>query len=115
MNPDFKFRSGKYEGKTYAWVKENNPRYISWVKENQPKMLIERSAPKKEVKVVDVKGGDKEPFKMPLNENFYDDPPEEECIPYMLDHKEQYKEQLEKFKKHNKTRYRLIKEEHENG
>ena len=85
-------------------------RWNFWIENcNAPKY------PKKEVKVVDVKGGDKEPFKMPLNETFYDDPPEEECIPYMLDHKEQYKEQLEHFKKHNKTRYRLIKEQHENG
>ena len=34
-------RSGKYEGKTVQWVKDNNPKYIEWVKENQPKMLKE--------------------------------------------------------------------------
>jgi hypothetical protein len=111
MRSDFKFRSGKYEGKTYAWVKKNNPQYIAWIKENQPKMLVDRQTPKKEVKVIDTKEDDGG-FKITPNMNFENEPPEEYCIPYMLDNPELYKEQLELFEKHYKTRFRLIKEEH---
>ena len=43
-SPDFVFRSGKYLGKTYKWVCDNNPNYIEWIKENQPKMLVEKTS-----------------------------------------------------------------------
>ena len=39
MDKDFKLRSGKYLGKTIAWLQENNPSYLEWVKANQPNML----------------------------------------------------------------------------
>ena len=75
-------------------------------------MLIESEVPKKAVKVIDIKGGDKEPFKIPVNDDFYNDPPDERSIPYMLDHEDEYEDKLKQFKKHNKTRFRLIKKEH---
>ena len=39
INDDFVFRSGKYFGKTYAFVSQVNPNYIDWVIENRPEML----------------------------------------------------------------------------
>ena len=39
LNPNFKFRSGKYAGWTLAEVFEMNPGYINWVYENKPQML----------------------------------------------------------------------------
>lgn len=34
MDDNFIFTGGKYNGKTYAWVMENNPQYVSWCKDN---------------------------------------------------------------------------------
>jgi hypothetical protein len=110
MRSDFILRSGKYKGKSYRWVMDNNPRYVSWIKENKPEMLVDKPKPKKEVKVTNLKEDDGK-FKMPLNLNFDNEPPHEQCIPYMLDHPEQYVEQLMEFEKHHKTRFRLIKKE----
>ena len=39
VEDDFIFRSGQYAGKTYGWVKSNNPSYITWVELNKPQML----------------------------------------------------------------------------
>jgi len=111
MRADFKLRSGKYEGKTYQWVMDNNPKYLAWLKENQPKMLVDREVPKKEVKVIDVKNESPKPSMTP-NENFYDEAPDEQSIPYMLDHTEDYEVKLKQFEKQNKARFRLIKKEH---
>lgn len=36
---EFKFRSGKHQGKTLEEVQRVDPSYIEWVKENQPNML----------------------------------------------------------------------------
>lgn len=46
MNADFIWRSGKFKGKTYAWVSTYQPWYINWVLENRPEMLVERNKPK---------------------------------------------------------------------
>jgi len=39
LNPNFKFRSGKYAGWTIQEVFENNPGYLNWIYENKPQML----------------------------------------------------------------------------
>ncbi len=114
MNPEFILRSGKYAGKTYQWILENDSSYLVWITDNRPEMLkeIKKKPEVKEVKVVNIKE-DSQPFTLKPNDNFYNEPPEELCIPYMLDHAEDYKNQLELFKKHNKKKYRLLKEKHE--
>jgi len=43
----FKFRTGKFAGKTYGWVCDNHPWYIEWVIENRPEMLREHKKQKK--------------------------------------------------------------------
>lgn len=42
MRPDFIFRSGKYAGKTYSYVRRVDPRWLSWVEVNRPEMLREK-------------------------------------------------------------------------
>jgi protein-tyrosine phosphatase len=76
--PDFKFRSGKYLGKTYEWVCDNHPSYIAWVKENQPNMLKE-----KVTTIKDVKNEGKEFGKLEFNKNFDNEGPAWYCIPYL--------------------------------
>ncbi len=61
---DFKFRSGKYQGKTYEWVLDNDPSYIKWVEKNVPKMLIEQPKGSTKSKI------NHEPFKIKPNMNF---------------------------------------------
>jgi len=39
LNPNFKFRSGKYAGWTLAEVFDMAPGYLNWVYENKPQML----------------------------------------------------------------------------
>jgi len=39
LNPNFKFRSGKYAGWTLAEVFDIAPGYLNWVYENKPQML----------------------------------------------------------------------------
>ena len=116
MSPDFKLRSGKYLGKTYQWVMDNNPSYLAWIKENRPEMLRDKQPNKvevkKEVKVTNLKEDCEEPVLKP-NKDFYTDPPEATCIPYMLDNADDYQEQLLAFSVAYKKEYRLIKEEHE--
>jgi hypothetical protein len=41
MTEEFKFRSGRYAGKTYSEVSEKNPSYIDWILANRPEMLKE--------------------------------------------------------------------------
>lgn len=43
MYNSFTFRSGKYKGKSYEWVQDNDPRYIDWVIMERPEMIQERS------------------------------------------------------------------------
>jgi len=43
----FVFRTGKFQGKTYAWVCDNHPWYIDWVINNRPEMLREHKKPRK--------------------------------------------------------------------
>ena len=113
MNSNFKFRSGKYSGKTYGWVEENDPLYLEWISENRPEMLKEIKAKetKKEVKVKDLKEDVLPSIR--ANENFDAEPPSPLSIPYMLDNIDKYEEQLSAFYKTNKHEYRLIKEKHE--
>lgn len=75
-SPDFKFRSGKYQGMTYEWVSEKNPSYLAWVKENQPNMLKERVTTKKNLK--EVPSG-----KLTPNPNFENEGPAWYCLPYL--------------------------------
>lgn len=77
-NCNFKLRSGKYQGMTYAWVCENNPNYINWVKENQPNMLIERVTT-----VTNIKETQKVFGRIPFNTNFDNEGPDENSIPYL--------------------------------
>lgn len=56
LNPNFKFRSGKYAGWTIQEVFDTSPGYLNWIYENKPQMLKGaeiKSAPKPEPKVVD--------------------------------------------------------------
>jgi protein-tyrosine phosphatase len=76
--PDFKFRTGKYQGMTYEWVCDNNPQYIEWVKENQPNMLKE-----KVTTVTNVKEEIREFGKLKTNINFENEGPEWYCLPYL--------------------------------
>ena len=46
MRPDFIFRSGKYQGKTYSYVRRVDPRWLSWVEANRPEMLKEHGQPR---------------------------------------------------------------------
>ena len=39
LNPNFKFRSGKYAGWTLQEVFNMAPGYLNWVYENRPQML----------------------------------------------------------------------------
>jgi len=39
LNPNFKFRSGKYSGWTVRDVFDTDPGYLNWVHENKPQML----------------------------------------------------------------------------
>jgi len=36
---EFKFRSGKHEGKTIEEVERIDPGYLEWIRENKPQML----------------------------------------------------------------------------
>ena len=47
------FRSGKYSGKSFVWVEENDPNYYEWVKLNRPEMLKVTSEKKSEIKKED--------------------------------------------------------------
>lgn len=76
--PDFKFRTGKYQGMTYKWVCDNNPQYIEWVKENQPNMLKD-----KVTTVTNVKEEKREFGKLTPNPNFENEGPEWYCLPYL--------------------------------
>ena len=79
--PDFKFRTGKYQGQTYEMVCAKNPSYIAWVKENQPNMF--------KVKKVTVTNLKEEPMgKMTPNPNFENEGPEWYCKPYLQQVKE---------------------------
>ena len=106
MNRDFLFRSGKYAGKSYGWVKDNNPKYIEWVKENQPKMLVDKPKPTtpKVSKIKDKERG------LPFNEEFSSQPPEDISIPFMLKDPDKYGDKIEAFRLANKTQYRKIVE-----
>lgn len=46
MHTNLKFRTGKYAGKSYEWVNENDPGYINWVLENRPEMMRSKQKPK---------------------------------------------------------------------
>jgi hypothetical protein len=46
VRPDFIFRSGKYQGKTYSYVRRVDPRWLSWVEANRPEMLKEHGQPR---------------------------------------------------------------------
>lgn len=47
------FRSGKYAGKSFDWVEENDYNYYKWVEENRPEMLKVSSDKKSEIKKED--------------------------------------------------------------
>jgi hypothetical protein len=82
-SPDFKLRSGKFQGMTYEWVCDNHPSYISWVKDNQPNMLLE-----KVTTVIDVKETKQEFGKLTPNMNFENEGPELYCLSYLNKMKE---------------------------
>ena len=46
VDDNFIFKFGKYSGKTYKYVLETNPQYISWAEENAPNLLKEKKAAK---------------------------------------------------------------------
>ncbi len=83
VSPNFKLRSGKYQGMTYEWVCDNNPNYITWLKENQPNMLLE-----KVTTVIDVKETKHEFGKLPFNTNFENEGPAWYSLPYLNKMKE---------------------------
>ena len=56
LNPNFKFRSGKYAGWTIRDIFDTAPGYLNWIYENKPEMLKGaeiKPAPKPEPKVAD--------------------------------------------------------------
>jgi len=116
MNKDFQFRSGKYKGKTYEWVVDNDPLYIEWVSENRPEMLKEIKINKSDTKEKSVKVTNFKEEKISairVNENFDNEPPSAISIPYMLDNFDLYEDKLMEFSKNNKREFRLIKEEYD--
>lgn len=65
MDDEFLFRTGIHFGKSYEWVKNNDPNYLMWVEKNRPQML-------EEVKIVKPKSTklDDEPPRLKPNLNF---------------------------------------------
>ena len=56
LNPNFKFRSGKYTDWTVQEVFASDPGYLNWVYDNKPQMLKGaeiKPAPKPKPKVAD--------------------------------------------------------------
>lgn len=79
MDDNFKLRSGKYVGKSVAWLKENDMNYLEWMVGNRPEMLKD-SSPKKATKV---EFRDSPPTAMVLNTNFDNEGPAPNSIPYL--------------------------------
>ena len=68
MDGTFELKFGKYAGKTYDWVVENAPSYITWAKVNAPNLL----KPPKVVKPVQMTTADAPSYKtLQPNLNFY--------------------------------------------
>ena len=92
IDKDFIFKGGKHDGKTYAWVMQNYPSYISWCKENAPNMLkarptpVPKQEPKTETK--DLKFRDTPFTSLTPNMDFWDEGPDEMSIPYLNKMKE---------------------------
>lgn len=82
-SPNFKLRSGRYQGMTYEWVCDNHPNYIEWVKQNQPNMLLEKTTT-----IINVKETKEEFGKLKPNKNFENQGPEWYCLPYLNKMKE---------------------------
>lgn len=95
MNKDFIFPRGKYAGKTYAWVEQNNPNYIEWVKENQPHLLKEPK--KKPTPTVEkpISTGYRSAVMEP-NLNFFNEGPDSHCLAYINKQKELEKQEPKK-------------------
>lgn len=88
MDKNFVLKGGKYNGKTYGWVLQNFPSYISWCKENAPNMLKERPVPVPNIETKEIKFRD-EPIKSLVpNLNFWNEGPHELSIPYLIKIKE---------------------------
>jgi hypothetical protein len=110
MKDSFKIRSGKYKGKTLGWVKENDLRYLMWVRENRPEMLKEMPKPKPKVTNKETPPANTKVGGMTRNETFYDECIDESSVPHMLKFPDKYADELARFKKENKKRFRLITE-----
>lgn len=77
-DPNFIFRSGKHKDKSYLWVEENDPSYITWILENRPEMLGKKTKPK----VVVTKLEDYKSVLQP-NQNFLNEGPDPLSVPYL--------------------------------
>ena len=75
MDLTYKFKSGKYVGKTVAWVLEHEPTYIDWVKRERPQMLKIKETTVK--KLEDTLKG------IAPNYNFYNEGPDPISMPYL--------------------------------
>ena len=83
MNENFIFRSGKYAGKTIAWVKENQPSYLAWVQENQPNMLKGSEEQPKPIEKKEVKFRDGPIAVIQPNTDFLNEGPDPISLPYL--------------------------------
>jgi hypothetical protein len=83
MDDNFTFTGGKYNGKTYAWVMETNPQYISWCRENAPNMLKERKPPEPKKEITELKFRDTTIPSMVPNMNFDNEGPDKYSHEYL--------------------------------
>lgn len=73
MDEGFIFKGGKHSGKTYSFVSQIDPSYITWCEKNAPGMLKERKqkkerpAPPKIVNPPEVSSGTKSAIQPNLN------------------------------------------------
>jgi hypothetical protein len=86
MNDNFILRSGKYQGKTIAWVKKTDNNYLVWVKENRPEMLKELVP--KEPTIRKMIPDDVKISAMQPNLNFWNEGPDEKSLIYLKKQKD---------------------------
>lgn len=84
MDDNFVFRGGKHNGKTYGWVRLNEPSYITWCKEKAPFMLKTKAEPKPQPEIKkEIKFSDGPIASIQPNLNFWNEGPEDISLPYL--------------------------------
>lgn len=77
LNPNFKFRSGKYQGYTLKEVFEIDYNYLRWIQENKPQMLKGAEVKPAPVKKVVPEVADPDEISYLYNKNIRPATPEE--------------------------------------